>query len=388
MKYSEKLNSLKIHKINNSNKYLCKVRKSFIPATPEEKVRQNFLEFLINKIQVPINKIKVEESLAHYNKGIERMDILILDNDDIPFIIYECKKETEAFTEDVIDQTLGYFDKIEEADYFGIVIGNELIFYQGRNTDEMIDFAEHPLYTTLINGGEIISNDIVFQNRKRNNWAKPINSEIIRELINYEIIGKGTDEKFHQFLVNLDGYLMDEKDETNLTPEILDLGLKFTKFGNAGGGDYFKDYRSFLINDLPNKPIVSISLTTMFGKDENNDQTAIIVGIEDNGIKNSSLQLRIDNYSDVSGNEITIFHSGRITVGKIGAAKNKEIIDYIRESKYSYLINDSKILLGKINFEKELNSTNQELKTFLIRIIKYSLVRNEFRIFKKNKKKD
>lgn len=59
--------------------------------------RQSFLNYLIKEVKVPITQLLVEEPVSHHqseteirNKG--RIDILVLDHENIPFIVYECKR--------------------------------------------------------------------------------------------------------------------------------------------------------------------------------------------------------------------------------------------------------------------------------------------------------
>jgi len=46
----------------------------------------------------------------------------------------------------------------------------------------------------------------------------------------------------------------------NINENIEDIGIKFTKFGSAGGGFFANYYRSFLIKNKKNRPIVCIAL--------------------------------------------------------------------------------------------------------------------------------
>lgn len=382
MEYVKNLDKIEKQIINKTEKYFCIVRKSFVPATPEEKVRQNFLKYLIEEKGFPIEKIRVEESLTHYGKGNRRVDILILDLDNIPFIIYECKKEFEPLTDEVIDQALDYFNKLETVDYLGIVIGNnlDLIAHQENQKHPLINI-EQPDYKTLISGGEISVYEVFQGKYKRNEWRKPVSKEIINELINYGVVGDGTEEKFFSFLVNLDGWLLDEKDKLIVNKNIEDIGIKVTKFGSAGGGFFSGEYRSFVIKNQKNKPIVSISLTAMSGGKNSPIGTVILVGIESSSTKNSSLELRINKAVRINKGNIEIFHNGTITVGKLGATKRQELLDFVFNRKPS-LIRNNEVFLGSFKENEEITSKN--VSDFIQNTIDYALIRNEFREYKKS----
>lgn len=368
--------------IDGSKRYFCIVRKSYVLTTPEEKVRQNFLKYLIEIKKFPVHRIKVEESLAHYNKGNTRIDILILDSNDLPFFIYECKKENEYFTDDVFNQALGYFEKLETVEYLGIVIGNELelVKYQEK-TPNFINVEQPDLQ--MINSDK----DIIIEEEEfkyiRNKWEIPVEKEVIDNLINYGIIGEGTDEIYHSFLVNFDGWLLDEKDKLTTIENIEDIGIKTTKFGSAGGGFFAKEYRSFLIKDKIDKPIVCFSLTQMQGGISSPIGTVIMVGVETVEYKNSSLELRIGKSLKINDKKIIIEHNGTITVGKFGASKKQDLIDFVNK-KNPKLVKNNKVFLGSFDVNTEINSTN--VNVFIKNMIEYALIRNDFRKLKKEEK--
>ena len=145
-----------------------------IHITPEETVRQSFLNYLIKEVKIPITQLLVEEPVSHHqseteirNKG--RIDVLVLDHENIPFIVYECKKETESFTDNVYSQAMDYFEAINSIDYVGVVIGNQidLISFDYEN-DEVIavKYAEHPKYTNLcLDNEEVLIEDLIFEDK-------------------------------------------------------------------------------------------------------------------------------------------------------------------------------------------------------------------------------
>ncbi len=49
--------------------YLCGIRKKLIKVTKEERVRQAFINYLINEKQFPLERIQIEVPLSRYKKG-------------------------------------------------------------------------------------------------------------------------------------------------------------------------------------------------------------------------------------------------------------------------------------------------------------------------------
>ena len=67
-------------KKNDKNKIVveCLVRKVDIILTPEEVVRQLFLDKLINEYKYPVNRIKLEHAI-HFGREVKRADIVIFE---------------------------------------------------------------------------------------------------------------------------------------------------------------------------------------------------------------------------------------------------------------------------------------------------------------------
>lgn len=379
MEYTQELEEIDKIRVNKTDKYFCIIRKSFVPATPEEKVRQNFLKYLIEKKKFPINRIFVEKSLSHYGKGKRRVDILIEDSNELPFFIYECKKEGEPYTDEVINQTLDYFELLDTVEYAGIIIGNQLDLTKAQNIEPYFVAVEQP-NIDMVNSGQFVILPEAETKYVRNNWKKPLDKKIVEELINYWVIGEGTDDKFHSFLINLDGWLLDQKDKLNLDPNIEDIGIKNTKFGSAGGGFFAKEYRSFLIKNQKDKPIICIALTSMVSGKNSPIRTTIYVGVETTKEKNSSLQIQVGKSVQLIDDKVLITHNGTITVGKYGAAKKQDLLDFVEERKPS-LIKNGLVYLGEFNENEEINSQN--VGSFIKNLIDYALLRNEFREIRK-----
>jgi len=100
-------------------------RKKQVVLTPEEWVRQNFLQFLIQEHQYPKSLIKVEGGLR-YNSKQKRSDILVYTRNGTPFLLVECKSNTIKIGQQTFDQAAVYNQTIK-AKY--IVITNGLEHY-------------------------------------------------------------------------------------------------------------------------------------------------------------------------------------------------------------------------------------------------------------------
>ena len=83
------------------------VRNRFVALTPEEWVRQNYINYLHEVLQYPLELMQVEGSIS-LNGMSKRCDIVVYDSNVRPLIIVECKKETVPLTQKVIDQACRY----------------------------------------------------------------------------------------------------------------------------------------------------------------------------------------------------------------------------------------------------------------------------------------
>ncbi len=83
------------------------VRKRWVILTPEEWVRQNFLQYLIVIKKHPVALIAVEKTIELEDVK-NRFDIVLYDNKHQPWMIIECKEMAVALDRKVLDQVLRY----------------------------------------------------------------------------------------------------------------------------------------------------------------------------------------------------------------------------------------------------------------------------------------
>ncbi|MBL0355858.1 MAG: type I restriction enzyme HsdR N-terminal domain-containing protein [Chitinophagaceae bacterium] len=83
------------------------VRKKWVMLTPEEWVRQNFLQYLIQVKKYPAALIAVEKEIGTADLK-KRFDIVVYDGNHQPFMIVECKEMSVALDKKVLDQVLRY----------------------------------------------------------------------------------------------------------------------------------------------------------------------------------------------------------------------------------------------------------------------------------------
>lgn len=119
--YTFKLKSNEKHTLIFDN-----LRKKYFVLTPEEWVRQHFVQFLIDEKKYPISLIALEKQLT-INNLKKRTDIVIYNKLGDPDIIVECKAPQIKITQATFDQIARYNLKLK-ANYLIVTNGLEHFF--------------------------------------------------------------------------------------------------------------------------------------------------------------------------------------------------------------------------------------------------------------------
>ena len=83
------------------------LRKRWLLLTPEEWVRQNFVQYLIQVKKYPASLI-AQEKLIMLGELKKRFDVLVYDNNHRPWMMIECKAPSIKLDMSVLQQLLRY----------------------------------------------------------------------------------------------------------------------------------------------------------------------------------------------------------------------------------------------------------------------------------------
>ncbi|MBA4408447.1 MAG: type I restriction enzyme HsdR N-terminal domain-containing protein [Bacteroidota bacterium] len=83
------------------------LRKKFVRLTPEEWVRQNFVQFLIQKKNYPVSLIAIEVGVK-VNNNPQRADMIIFDRSGNPVLVAEFKAPEVKISQQSFDQIVRY----------------------------------------------------------------------------------------------------------------------------------------------------------------------------------------------------------------------------------------------------------------------------------------
>lgn len=117
----------------------CLIRKKWLMLTPEEWVRQHFLNLMIHHLQYPKGLMRLEHSLSYF-KNQKRSDITVLDRDSGIFMVVECKAANVPIDQKVVNQ-LAEYNKILKGRYQVVTNGLKHFIWEGSK-----QLKEFPAY--------------------------------------------------------------------------------------------------------------------------------------------------------------------------------------------------------------------------------------------------
>jgi hypothetical protein len=83
------------------------LRRRWLVLTPEEWVRQNFVNYLLRQLAYPRALIALEKQIR-LGEMLKRFDILVYDPAHQPWLMVECKAPAIPLSEDTLQQLLRY----------------------------------------------------------------------------------------------------------------------------------------------------------------------------------------------------------------------------------------------------------------------------------------
>lgn len=374
-------------------------RKILVQKTPEEVVRQQTIKFLKYQLKVPEKMIDTEVNLKEYGlKSRKRIDIAINEidqnNELYTVAIVECKSNNTSLTNKVFTQAAQYADELY-VDYIFITNGIDMLAFHYNEDDKQYHKLKNlPTYDKIIQN-KTKQSDYAEDFKINRTPYKKLFTPDIDSYDKFYMIGQDTPNKLKPFIINLGECFLDDSrkfPQKNFDgiKVLEDCGLRYMNYGNASGGSYNALYRTLIIEDsFGNNQLISFCVVAsvkchndpLYGNCTG--KSVLIVAIDDFNKSHNSLQLNINNFLNILDNSVTITHNGAIAVGNIGSGKISELKKFIR-NKYPELLNDSnEIILGKIENNKLLYMDQIEIQRLIINLIKYALVRDEYRDYVK-----
>ncbi len=380
-----------VYKRDGKDCYLDPIRQKLIFITPEETVRQKVISYLTDTLHVPANMIRVEEHLSHYGiKSTKRADIIIeklnKEKDELnPLAVIECKAPGVFLGEGPGKHVTGYADALL-CDFCMMTNGTEAFcYYYDHREEKYVEVESLPEYVSMVKG-EFVEAPQVDPLPRLTFEEIPAHC---REYDNADI-GVNTPDHLAAVCVNFWECMLYPEHKLpakkyRLFRVIEDYGVRLLSYGNASGGQFFGQYRSFLIEHAGSTEFVSIGLNPYYTWSKPDIiKTAINVAIDNEKTAHHSLQLVVDDNVGITGNKVTFYHHGRIGVSNIGSGKIDELRQFV-EDEYPDILDGKRFNLGTLTNDRLWNLDDAEVMAVVENLISYALIRDKYRGFLKNR---
>ena len=370
--------------------YVCFIRDKGIQATPEEYVRQEFVQHLIKDLGYPKTGILIEESLTHIDRSLrERVDILVVlagiqrrQN----LLMVECKASHVPLDGIVGEQALRY-NQILSAEYIILTNGIETqVYHFDKQNEKYVAVIAIPTYAQLLSDKGVKNAP-----HSHDSWVRPeydtLSDPRVQQAYLGFHLGSDTDETMRPAILNL-ALLLQDDSHTLPCPFaaspfsiIKDNGLTTKAVGNPSGGLYQGIFRWFSVQDN-NKRIYHVYLSVFESfkneaelNSENAESKSILMAaVDKRGQPISVLQVDIGRHFHVSGSGYELTHSGIRSRAKV-----EDLMPHI-VSKAPYLLGSKeRITLGYLDTSKNLLMSDPQTSKVIANIISYALIRFQLR---------
>ena len=133
--------NFRIKKEKSKHLIFDEVRRIWVTLTPEEWVRQNFLQYLVTELRYPSALMAIEKELE-LNGLKKRFDILVYDDQHQPWMLIECKAPQIVLNDAALEQVLRYHMSIPVP--FLVITNGETTYGWQKKNDELNLLEELP----------------------------------------------------------------------------------------------------------------------------------------------------------------------------------------------------------------------------------------------------
>lgn len=120
------------------------VRRKFVKLTPEEWVRQHFINYLVAILHYPKTKIRTEIGMK-YSQRQKRADVIVFDTHGEPYMIVECKSFEIPINANTLLQISSY-QSVMKAKFLVLTNGIVHLYYRIM-AEKFIQIAELPAHS-------------------------------------------------------------------------------------------------------------------------------------------------------------------------------------------------------------------------------------------------
>ncbi|HET9429893.1 MAG TPA: type I restriction enzyme HsdR N-terminal domain-containing protein [Chitinophagaceae bacterium] len=139
--------AFRLRKEGNKEFLFDPLRKKWLLLTPEEWVRQNFVQYLVRVKNYPSTLIAMEKEIW-LGELKKRFDVLVYDRQHRPWMMIECKEMRVPLNEEVLQQVLRYNISIP-VNFIMITNGNQTYGWE-KSGSGLIPLDEVPVFSNEV----------------------------------------------------------------------------------------------------------------------------------------------------------------------------------------------------------------------------------------------
>lgn len=363
------------------NKVRCLVRGKEVPATPEERVRQRVLHWLINEKAWNVDNLRLEwkyDWISDPSRSHIRPDIELLDKHDDPpssrsdrcvLVVVECKHEDVPMSKAVDNQAIEYGIKAK-AHYIWVTNGKQHRFLA------LDDGRWKPVKSIPLLGEEYEppSASVEFPDvHDIKAVAKYLCTMRLGQLNEPEMT---CERAFALALYKVIFEILDEKrmPYSHDGVHLLEYsGAAFQEFKNKSGRSYYTRYANVVAATRGRVEAMSVAIN-MWG----NEEIRLCVGVSKAERKHHALQLNFASNCEwnCENQSWDVWHDGRMS-----AVKSADVLEAVREAGHAdWIVHyDGKewVYLGELPNVECANWENS--KNFVANLLHYCIIRTNLR---------
>ena len=367
------------------NTLQCLKRGRAVPATPEERVRQQILNWLITVKKWPVRKIELEQSypwVGDPDRHRVRPDIELLGDDGETIVVVECKAPGIPLGPAVERQGLEYAIK-SQAKYVWLSNGEQHKFLvRSSKAKWEVTQSLEPLAATYVPSAVNVD------------FPDPNDADAVDKYFGGFFRNEGTDREdrdalyaayaeletndkriflsVHKLLFDVRKCLPFSFDGVHV---LEDGGPNLHQFGNAGGGKWRGLYVDYIAATSGRVEAMSVAVSTWGGSDGG---IRLCVGVRKAGRTHHALQMDMADCEWVEEKQCwEVYH-----VGRMAQVKSKTVFEAVEESGAgAWLENphgyEGYLYLGDLHWAGSANWENS--KEFFANLLHYGLIRTNLR---------
>lgn len=367
------------------NTLQCLKRGRAVPATPEERVRQRILHWLLGVKKWPVLKIELERSypwVGDPNRHRVRPDIELLGDDGATVVVVECKAPGVPLGGAVEHQALEYAIKsgakhvwVSSGDQHKFLVRTSKARWEPTPSLEPLATAHAPprVGAAFPDPDDPAAVERHFAGFFRNEGADREEGAVLYEAH----AALDADEKrivlsVHKLLFDLGKCLPFSFRGVHV---LEDRGPSLHEFGNAGGGRWRGLYADYIAATSGRVEAMSVAVSTWGGPQGG---IRLCVGVRKAGRTHHALQMDMGDCEWVGDRQCwEVYH-----VGRMARVSNRTVFDAVEESGAGAWLENPRgcagyLYLGDLHWAGSADWDNS--KEFFANLLHYGLIRTNLR---------